>query len=54
MKQNTYLMNLARQHFLQSVQAIKIGKSLKLTQTPKIITLSKKNPKFKTIFLDLD
>lgn len=47
-------MNLSRQHFLQSIQAIKIGKNLKLPDNPKVITLSKKNPKFKTIYLDLD
>ena len=47
-------MNLARQHFLQSVEAIKIGKNLKLTDSPKVMNLHKKNPKFKTIFLDLD
>jgi hypothetical protein len=46
-------MNLARQHFLQSVEAIKIGKNLKLPEQ-KVITLAKKNPKFKTIYLDLD
>ena len=46
-------MNLARQHFLQSVEAIKIGKNLKLPEQ-KVINLNKKNPKFKTIFLDLD
>lgn len=47
-------MNLARQHFLQCVEAIKIGKNIKLPDNPKVLTLSKKNPKFKTIFLDLD
>lgn len=47
------MMNLARQHFLQNVEAIKIGRNIKLT-APKEIKLSKKNPKFKTIFLDLD
>lgn len=46
-------MNLARQHFLQSVEAVKIGKNMKLPE-PKVIALPKKNPKFKTIFLDLD
>lgn len=46
-------MNLVRQHFCNPVEAIKIGKSLKL-QTKKVINLPKKNPKFKTIFLDLD
>jgi hypothetical protein len=48
------MMNLARQHFLQSIEAIKIGRTLKLADSPKIINLAKKNPKFKTIFLDLD
>ncbi len=46
-------MNLLRQHFLQNVQAIRIGKNIKL-DLPKEIKLSKKIPKFKTIFLDLD
>ena len=46
-------MNLARQHFLQTIEAIKIGKNIKTSPT-KEIKLSKKNPKFKTIFLDLD
>jgi predicted secreted acid phosphatase len=52
-KSNSYLLNLARQHFLQSVEAIKIGKSIKLNP-PKELKLPKRNPKFKTIFLDLD
>ena len=51
--EDTYMLNLARQHFLQTIQAIRIGKDLKLEE-PKQIKLSKKNPSFKTIFLDLD
>ena len=47
------MMNLARQHFLQSVEAIRIGKTIRLGN-PKEIKLTKKNPQFKTIFLDLD
>ena len=37
----------------QTVEAIKIGRNMKLI-LPKQLKLSKKNPKFKTIFLDLD
>lgn len=47
-------MNLARQHFLQTVEAIKIGKTIKIPEPSKTINIPKKNPKFKTIFLDLD
>ncbi len=47
------MTNLARQHFVQTVEAIKIGRNMKLN-LPKQLKLSKKNPKFKTIFLDLD
>lgn len=48
------MMNLARQHFLQVIEAIKIGKAIKHHPPEKQIKLSKKNPEFKTIFLDLD
>lgn len=51
--EDNYLMNLARQHFLQTIEALRIGKDLKLEEG-KTIKLSKKNPSFKTIFLDLD
>lgn len=53
-RENTYMMNLARQHFLQTIEAIKIGKSIKQSPPSKEIKLTKKNPKFKTIFVDLD
>lgn len=47
-------MNLARQHFIQTIEAIRIGKKLRSEKPAKEIKLSKKNPKLKTIFLDLD
>ena len=47
-------MNLARQHFIQTIEALRIGKKIKLNPPAKEIKLNKKNPKFKTIFLDLD
>lgn len=47
-------MNLARQHFIQTIEAIRIGKKLQPNLPAKQIKLSKKNPNFKTIFLDLD
>lgn len=48
------MMNLARQHFIQTIEAIRIGKKLRSDKPSKEIKLSKKNPKLKTIFLDLD
>ena len=53
-RENTYLMNLARQHFLQTIEAIRIGKRIRLNPPAKQISLSRKNQNFKTIFLDLD
>ena len=47
-------MNLARQHYIQTIEAIRIGKKIKASSPTKEYKLSKKNPKFKTIFLDLD
>ena len=47
-------MNLARQHFIQSIEALKIGKGIKPNAAQKEIKLNKKNPKFKTIYLDMD
>ncbi len=38
---------------MQNIEAIKIGKNIRLN-APKEIKLHKRNPKFKTIFLDLD
>ncbi len=46
---------LANNHFLQTIQALKIGKHMKTAVQPgKEVKLHKKNPKFKTVFLDLD
>ena len=47
-------MGLARQHFFQTIQAIRIGRAIKLLPPAKEIKLDKKNSSFKTIFLDLD
>ena len=46
-------MSLARQHFLQTIQAIRTGKGAKLPSVRQI-KVPKKNANFKTIFLDLD
>ena len=48
------MMNLARQHFIQTIEAIRIGKKIKPGIPAKELKLSKKTPNFKTIFLDLD
>jgi predicted secreted acid phosphatase len=53
-KDSNYLTALARQHFLQTVEAIRIGRNLKLPNAARDIKLSKKNPKLKTVCLDLD
>ena len=42
-----------RQHFLQTVEALRIGKTIK-PSAPREIKLVKKNPKLKTVYLDLD
>lgn len=52
-KETGYLVALARQHFLQTVEALRVGKTLKPAQ-PREIKLAKKSPKLKTIYLDLD
>jgi hypothetical protein len=52
-RESSYLLNLARQHFVQSAEAIKMGRAIKLNP-PKELKLPKRNPKHKTIFLDLD
>ena len=54
LKESSYMLNLARQHFMQTIEALKIGKHMKPKVPQKEIKLSKKNPKFKTIFLDMD
>lgn len=53
LKENGYLAALARQHFQQTIEALRIGKTLK-PAPPREIKLPKKNPKLKTIYLDLD
>ena len=34
-RENTYMMNLARQHFMQTIEAIRIGKKIKLNPPAK-------------------
>ena len=51
---NNYLIALAKQHFAQTIEALKIGKELKMPNPTREIKLPKKNPKFKTVCLDLD
>lgn len=53
-KDNSYLTALAKQHFAQTIEALKIGKELKVPTPAREIKLPKKNPKFKTVCLDLD
>ena len=48
------MMNLYRQHFFQTIQALRIGKGIKPSPPAKEIKVAKKNSSFKTIFLDLD
>ena len=48
------MTSLARQHFQQTVDAIKSANGLKFASPAREIKLAKKNPKFKTVFLDLD
>ena len=47
-------MNLYRQHFYQCIEILRFGKQFKVPNPKKTLTLYKKNPDFKTIFLDLD
>ena len=54
LKDNNYLVSLAKQHFIQTIQALKIGKQLKSPGPNKDIKLHKKNPILKTVYLDLD
>lgn len=53
-KENGYLVALTRQHFTQTVEALRIGKSMKLPPPARELKLPKKNPKLKTVYLDLD
>lgn len=52
--ETTYMMNLYRQHFYQCIEILRFGKEFKVPAPKKVLSLSKKNPDFKTIFLDLD
>jgi hypothetical protein len=54
MRDNNYLISLAKQHFLQTIQGLRIGKQMKVPAPNKEIKLHKKNPNHKTIYLDLD
>lgn len=47
-------MNLFRQHFYQCIEILRFGKEFKVPAPKKVMNLPKKNPDFKTIFLDLD
>lgn len=49
------MLTLAANHFSQTIQALKIGRHIKISQGKEgEMKLAKKNPKFKTVFLDLD
>lgn len=49
------MLTLAANHFTQTIQALKIGRHIKISHNQEAeIKLPKKNPKFKTVFLDLD
>jgi hypothetical protein len=52
--ETTYLMNLYRQHFYQCVEVLRMGRTIKVPQPKKEVKLNRKNPNFKTVFLDLD
>ena len=47
-------MNLARQHFYQTIEALRITKHVKIPVPRKEIKLEKKSAHKKTIYLDLD
>ncbi len=53
-KDNSYLIALTKQHFLQTIESLRIGKTLHIPNPTREIKLHKKNPKFKTVCLDLD
>ncbi len=52
--ETTYMMNLYRQHFYQCIEVLRFGRSIKLPHPKKEYRLPKKNPAFKTVFLDMD
>jgi len=52
--ETTYLMSLYRQHFFQHIEVLRWGRSIKINHPRKELKLAKKNPNFKTVFLDLD
>lgn len=52
--ETTYLMNLYRQHFYQQIEVLRFGKNIKIANPRKHYQFPRKNPNFKTIFLDLD
>ena len=47
-------MNLYRQHFYQCIEVLRFGKSIKIPTPRKEIKLPRKNPNFKTVYLDMD
>ena len=49
-----YLVSLSRQHYIQTLEALKIGRGMKINKPSREIKLHKVNPKHKTVFLDLD
>ena len=53
-RETGYIAALTRQHFLQTVEALRLGKTMRIANPTREIKLPKKNPKFKTVFLDLD
>ena len=48
------MMNLYRQHFYQCIEVLRFGKSIKIPTPRKEIKLPRKNPNFKTVYLDMD
>lgn len=54
MNEKNYLMALSRQHYVQTLEALKVGKTMKIGKPSREIKLHKKNPKHKTVYLDLD
>jgi CTD small phosphatase-like protein 2 len=53
-KENGYMVALSRQHFVQTIEALRVGRTLKVNQPSRELKLPKKNPKLKTVYLDLD
>ena len=52
--ESTYMMSLARQHFHQTIEALRITKNFKINKPRKQIKLDKKSIHKKTVYLDLD